>query len=172
MSAYFTNKTLPKMVRGLRKMHQVGIWVRDIHYKNYHAGGLIDFSYALTMPNPYLKREIMEDREKIPPEESLIMDAIYMDEIIYWNRHHPRAADKVWVRMLPSEEYRSRTRVGKFRAVYDQYPYRPEEYDWKAAGKVKNGSDKKKRTKQHIAKITAKNGNDDDRAEGKKKVKT
>lgn len=83
MSKHINNKVLPKMVRGLRKMHQIGIWVRDIHYKNYHAGVLFNFSYAvLTMPHPYLKRELMEDRERVPPEEALVQDAIRMDSII------------------------------------------------------------------------------------------
>lgn len=148
MSAYFTNKTLPKMVHGLRKMHKVGIWVRDIHYKNYRAGILIDFSRAWTMPHPYLKREIMDNERMIPPEESLVVDAIEMDEIIdWWNKEHPQEADKVWVRMLANEDYRWKTRAGRLRAVHDQYPYRPEEYDWQRAEKARGvGSRKKRKT--------------------------
>ena len=160
MEAHFT-KELIGMVRGLRKLHQVGIWVGDIHASNYRQGRLIDFSYAVTMPHPYLKRKIMDDENKVPEEEHLVIDAYQMDIIVdWWNAKHPRDADKIWERVMPNSEYRHKTRFGiQHYPRDDQYPHRPEEYDWKAAERErKEKEQEKKRNANHDKKGQNKRG--------------
>ena len=149
MELTINNITIPKMIRNLRKMHQVGIWVRDCHQGNWRNGRVIDFSSALTMPHPYMTREIMD--EKVPFEESLIADGLSMDELVdWWNENHPREKDKIGIRMLSNWDYRLKTRTGTANPSYDEYPYRPEEYDWEAAERKRNESQNKENPEQDV----------------------
>ena len=135
------------MIRNLRKMHQVGIWVKDCHRGNWCNGRMIDFSSALTMPHPYMTREIMDN--KVPFEESLIVDGLMLDELVdWWNDNHPREKDKIHMRMLSNWDYRLKTRIGSVNPSYDEYPYRPEEYDWEAAERKRNERQNKENTDQ------------------------
>ncbi|KAI1079774.1 kinetochore Sim4 complex subunit FTA2-domain-containing protein [Whalleya microplaca] len=106
-----------KLVQHLKKLHRVGILVRDINGGNIMNGLFVDFSTAWTVPHPVLTKEKMDDDDILPWMHQGLKDADELDSLIdIWNEHHD-FSEKIWARLLPDDEYCKKLR-------YQEYPER------------------------------------------------
>ncbi|KAI1077287.1 kinetochore Sim4 complex subunit FTA2-domain-containing protein [Whalleya microplaca] len=53
-------KKIPRMIRDVDTLHQIGIFVNDISAENWLNDVIMDFSRARTVPHPYYNRDYIE----------------------------------------------------------------------------------------------------------------
>ncbi|KAK8087261.1 hypothetical protein PG994_002235 [Apiospora phragmitis] len=101
-------KLVVKGLKGLKTIHNLGIFVGDIKQDNFSWGKYVDFSRPWTAPHPFATGGFSDEG---PPYQ----DACSLEDIVHckrgWNDTFPN--NKVWDRLLPNEKYLKKLRSSK-----------------------------------------------------------
>ena len=101
----FKKEMIPGMIRNLRGLNRIGIFVRDVVRENYRNGVLFDFSNAWTVPHPNLTSHIVEKIMDVSTGPHI--DAWQLDELIdAWNKVHPHEEPIVCYSFCFRDSYR------------------------------------------------------------------
>ena len=100
----FTRTMIDQMLRDLKSLRRMALFVRDVKESNYQGGKLVDFSISWTAPHVMLNYRVfkLEDIEQeinweLEQFDKMIEDAQY----------------PTWVRATPNKEYLSKLRQRK-----------------------------------------------------------
>jgi hypothetical protein len=118
----YVPKMIPRMMRELRALNQLGIQVWDVKADMYLDGILLDLSQARTVPHIELDFESgIWRRDRILLEGALDygrFDAYVIDS---WNQDHEQG-EQIWHRFEPSRRYRKLLRAPHKRCVDPKLP--------------------------------------------------
>ncbi len=98
-STPFTGSMVRPMIRNLKKIHRLGITVRDIKEDAYLDGILVDMSKAWTVPHPCYDLERGLFRPTLARNETECDLDAFQDIIDDWNRENPddHITARAWV---------------------------------------------------------------------------
>ena len=100
----FTNIMIDRMLKDLKALRKIAVFVRDVREDNYRGGKLIDFSVSWTSPHIRLSDRLYEDEDifqEIDWELKLFDDMIEESGI------------STWIRATPNKKYLSKLRPRK-----------------------------------------------------------
>ena len=100
----FTNIMIDGMLRDLKSLRKIAVFVRDVRESNYKGGKLVDFSVSWTAPHIMLSDRLFDDEDifqEIDWELKLFDDMIEESRI------------PTWVRATPNKKYLSKLRPRK-----------------------------------------------------------
>lgn len=141
---FVSPKISKKVQKGLRTIHDLGIFVSDIKMENLTWGKHIDFSSSWIAPHPFFA-----DPRGLMGAPGAWWDAHMLDEMVHskrqtsdlessWNIAFP--AEKVWDRLIPGPEHIGKLRSSKGLSeeaiqekCYDQWPGHPENFSYQVA---------------------------------------
>ena len=97
----FTKIMIDRMLRDLKSLRRMALFVRDVKESNYKGGKLVDFSVSWTQPHIMLSDRLFDDEE--------IMQEIDWELTLFDNMIEDSRIP-TWVRATPNKEYLSKLR--------------------------------------------------------------
>lgn len=97
----FTQTMIARMLRDLKSLRRMALFVRDVKESNYKGGKLVDFSISWTAPHIMLDDRLFYDEDI---EEEINWELTQFDTMIEDSKI------PTWVRATPNKEYRSKLR--------------------------------------------------------------
>ena len=97
----FTEMMVNRMLRDLKSLRRMALYVRDVKESNYKGGKLVDFSVSWTQPHIMLSDRLF-DLEAI--KQDIDWELALFDEMIEDSKI------PTWVRATPNKEYLSKLR--------------------------------------------------------------
>ena len=100
----FTNIMVDRMLRDLKSLRKIAVFVRDVRRDNYLGGKLIDFSVSWTAPHVMLSSSLFNYGDI---EQEIDWELKKFDDMI------KESGITTWVRATPNEDYLSKLRPRK-----------------------------------------------------------
>lgn len=97
----FTPIMIDRMLRDLKSLRRMALFVRDVKESNYKGGKLVDFSVSWTAPHIMMSDRLFEDEDI---EQELDWELTLFDNMIEDSKI------PTWVRATPNKEYLSKLR--------------------------------------------------------------